>query len=301
MTSRREQWTIELADGHATTVSAYLTRDDAPAVVVWPALGVPSRFYSRIAEELSTRGFSAILADYRGQSGNPPRVGRGTRLGYHDFAAVDLPAVTAAVRDRMPRSPVLLLGHSIGGQIGLCYASRYQADIDGVVLVAASTPYFRAFSGVLAVRTFAAIHLVNSIAATVGFWPGDRMGAFGRQPRTLVRDWARLCRTGSFDFDDPDARYDRDLATLRLPVLAVSVEGDTYAPPSAVDSLCSHIARAPLTRWHYVPADGPTDHFSWAKRPAPIADRIDHWWRTDVAAKPPASPLLRTSDPDGRG
>lgn len=286
MTSERELWTIELADGSVTTVSAYPAGDRAPAVVVWPALGVPARFYGRLAGDLHARGFAVILADYRGQSGNPPRIGRGTRLGYHDFAAVDLPAVTAAVRERMPGSPVLLLGHSLGGQIGLCYASRHEADIDGVVLAAASTPYFRAFRGALAVRTFAAIHLVNSIAAIAGFWPGDRIGMFGKQPRTLVRNWARLCRTGSFDFDDPDARYDRDLAALRLPVLAVSVEGDTYAPPSAVDHLCSRIPRARLTRWHHAPADGPTDHFSWAKRPAPIVDRIDSWWRTEARQRP---------------
>lgn len=252
---------------------------DGPMVVVWPALGVPARFYRPLVEPLTEHGFGVVLADYRGQGENRPRVGRQDRYGYDDLARTDFPAVTAEIKNRCPGQPVILLGHSLGGQAGVAYAAANPNDISGLALVAAGTPYFRAYPPLLGAKVLASIQTVRAISGIVGYWPGDRLRFAGRQSKTLLADWARINRTGRFVFTlagGGKAAYDEDIAKLRLPVLAVSVEGDTYAPQKAVDHLCGQLQSADITRWHY---DSKLDHFRWVRQARPIAAQLQTWWR----------------------
>jgi len=267
-----QRWSVPVAPGTDLAVRAYPGDDDSkPVIVVWPALGVPMRFYEPFATQLREHGFGVVLADYRGG------ISRAARFGYHDFATVDFPAVVARVRESLPGRPVLLLGHSLGGQIGLAYASRHPDGVDGVVLVAASTPHYRAYPPRLAARTLLATQLVGAGAALIGYWPGDRLKFGGRQSKVLLADWARLSRTGRFRFTGRHADYDSAIAELELPVLAISVEGDTYAPVSAVDALVGKLASADVTRWHHQP-DQRLDHFRWVKASELIARRVSDWW-----------------------
>lgn len=267
-----QRWSVPVAPGTDLVVRAYPGGTDAkPVVVVWPALGVPARYYEPFATPLRAQGFAVVLADYR------DGIDRAARFGYHEFASVDFPAVVAEVRERFPGRPVVLLGHSLGGQIGLTYAARHPAGVDGIALVAASTPHYRTYPPLLAARTLLATHLVSTGATVLGYWPGDRLRFGGRQSKVLLRDWARLSRTGRFRFTGSDVDYDDEIAALGLPVLAISVEGDTYAPRSAVDALCGKLASADVTRWHHQP-DQRLDHFRWVKAGEPIARRIGDWW-----------------------
>lgn len=70
------------------------------------------------------------------------------------------------------------------------------------------------------------------------------------------------------------------LAALRLPVLAVSIDGDRYAPPAAVDQLCAKMGSAEVERWHFDPAAAGQrgiNHFRWARQPDPIVARVRAW------------------------
>ena len=89
------------------------------------ALGVPARFYRPLVPQLLGHDFSVVLADCR------PTAGRGDRTGYHQLAAADFPAVTAEIARRCPGQPIVLLGHSLGGQIGVSYAARHPGDLAG--------------------------------------------------------------------------------------------------------------------------------------------------------------------------
>jgi predicted alpha/beta hydrolase len=57
--------------------------------------------------------------------------------------------------------------------------------------------------------------------------------------------------------------------------LAVTIEGDSFAPPAAVERLCGKLAAARLERWRWpAPRAGSRWHFQWARRPEAIADRV---------------------------
>ncbi|GAA2260176.1 alpha/beta fold hydrolase [Streptomyces atrovirens] len=276
------------------TLSARVTTPAGPrraVIVIWPALGVDASYYDLFGERLAALGIAAVAVDLRGQGASRPRPGRGTRHGYHELASRDWPAVLDAVRDRFgPGVPLYPLGHSIGGQVSVLHLARGTEAVDGLLLVAAGSVDFRGFRGAARYRVLASTQLVALVSAVWGFWPGHRLGFGGRQPARLMRDWARICRTGRFAPAGADFDYEAHLGEVTLPVLAVSVAGDHLAPAGAVDRLCAKLPAAEVERWHYRPDGGErVDHVRWARRGAAIAERISGWLtEREAAARRPS-------------
>ncbi|MFE9632383.1 alpha/beta fold hydrolase [Streptomyces sp. NPDC006463] len=277
-------WRIPLAgaSGAAPYVAAKVT-DAGPApravAVIWPALGVNASYYAPFCGHLAARGIASVATDLRGQGDSRPRAGRRTRHGYHELATRDWPAVIAATRERFgPDVPLFLLGHSIGGQVSVLHTAHDPEGADGLVLVAAGSVDHRGFSGAARLRVLAGTQFISLVASLWGYWPGHRLGFGGRQPATLMRDWARISRTGRFTPEGSDADYEASLAQVTLPVLAVSVEGDRLAPVGAVDRLCAKLPSATVERWHFGQDHAERlDHVRWARSGAGIAERISDW------------------------
>ncbi|MEY2229811.1 MULTISPECIES: alpha/beta fold hydrolase [Streptomyces] len=248
-------------------------------VLIWPAMAVGASYYAPLCAELARLGIASVSADLRGQGESGPRSGRASRQGYDELAARDWPRVVAAVRERFGADvPLYLLGHSIGGQISALYTAREPKGVDGLVFVAAGSVDFRGFRGAGALRVLLSTQLAASIARLWGYFPGHRLGFGGRQPARLIRDWARIARTGRFEPAGADLVYADALAAVRLPVLAVSVAGDALAPPTAVDRLCAVLPACTVERWHYEPEPGVrVDHVRWARHGGPVAARIRAW------------------------
>jgi predicted alpha/beta hydrolase len=249
----------------------YPDAGDRPLVVVWPAMGVPARYYRPFAADLLAAGLGVVVADLRGTGSSTPRPVRASRYGYAELVA-DVGAVLDTLKPRA--GGVLLLGHSLGGQACALHLALAAGDsiVDGLVLVAVGLPYWRDYrSGVRTVLPMT--QTVNAVSALLGVWPGWGFG--GRQARGVIRDWAYTARTGRYPaLDGMDV--EAALATVRTPVLAVSVEHDQYTPPSTMDRLCGKLRAATVEREHYTAAQagGQLDHFRWVRAARPLAGRI---------------------------
>lgn len=239
----------------------------APIVLCWPAMGVPAGFYRPFAVALRDAGLAVVVADLRGTGASQPRPSRACRYGYDELAA-DVSAVIAHLEPDRGGRPIVLLGHSLGGQACLLHLARTaEPAVAGLALVAVGLPYWRVYRRrKLAVLAFTqAIHATSTLLRV---WPGWGFG--GRQSRGVIRDWAYTARTGEFP---PIAGLDMEtaVARVRTPVLAVSLERDQYTPAPTVDHLVGKLAAAPVRREHY---DGTADHFQWARSPEPVAGRV---------------------------
>ncbi|MGW7333683.1 alpha/beta hydrolase family protein [Streptomyces sp. NPDC054840] len=279
------RWEVALppyrGDGPQRIVTQVTEPAGAPraVVLIWPAMAVSASYYQPLCSELADLGIACVAADLRGQGESGPRPDRTSRQGYDELAARDWPRTVAAVRERFgAHTPLYLLGHSIGGQISVLYAAREPAGVDGMVFVAAGSVDYRGFPGMGALRVLLSTQLAAGIAWLWGYFPGHRLGFGGRQPARLIRDWARIARTGRFEPAGADLVYGDVLGSVRLPVLAVSVAGDALAPPSAVDRLCAVLPGCRVERWHYRPgAGGGVGHVRWVREAGPIAARIRTW------------------------
>ena len=269
-----EEW-IERGD-HRVGLHRYPEPDGVDEhtalVVLLPAMGTPAGYYRPFAGALREAGLAVVVADLRGTGGSSPAATRACAYGYAELVD-DVGAVLDAARAGGPRR-TLILGHSLGGQLGLLHlALTGRRDVDGITLVASCLPYWRNYptwTGWVVLPVTLTIHALTRV---LGFWPGWAFG--GRQSRGVVRDWAHSVRTGRFPAlagVDPMPA----LARLDVPVVYVSVDNDRLAPHELVDTSGELLSTASVRRERYTAAEagGTVDHFRWTRASAPLARRI---------------------------
>lgn len=245
----------------------WYARPDGPIVLVWPAMGVPARFYRPFATALHAAGAGVLVTDLRGTGGSTPPVSRSSRHGYAELVE-DVAAVLAMVKPWRDGRPVVLLGHSLGGQLCVLHLARTGgSEVDGLVLVASGLPYWRHYRGIRrwGLRPWAGG--LRLVTAAVGMWPGWGFG--GRQSRGVIRDWARTVRTNDFP-PLPGVDLPAALAAVTTPTLGISLADDDYTPAATVDDLVGRLPAAPVRREH-LPTGG---HFHWARTARPVADLV---------------------------
>lgn len=265
--------------GHLAVRVSHPATPPGAVVILCPALGVKAEYYDLLSKSLAERNVAVVAADLRGQGDSAPRAGRSVRHGYHLLASQDWPNLVAWTRQRFDSSvPLYLLGHSIGGQISVHYSAIAENAIDGLILVASGSVDFRGFRGRDRIKVLMATHFIAAVATLWGYWPGHMLKFAGKQPARLMRDWARIARTGRFNPEGSDIDYEGMLARVRIPILAISLAGDTLAPPEAVDRLCAKLPSSAVERWHHQPAHGRRlDHVRWARHGEEIVSYMRSW------------------------
>ncbi|MGB3268855.1 MAG: alpha/beta fold hydrolase [Rhodanobacter sp.] len=274
------------ADGARCELLAVLPAGAWRHLLYWiPAMGMPARHYLPLAQALADRGIAVVLHEWRGIGSSDRRAGRQCDWGYRQLLQDDLPAGMAAVRRCWPQAPCWLGGHSLGGQLGLLYASLHPDDFSGLVLVASGAPYWRRFRhGWLIAAAYA---LAPALAGLVGHLPGRRIGFGGNEARGVIADWARSGRSGRYSVSGMAQDFERGLAALHLPLLALRLQQDWLGPPASLDWLLGKLGAGEHCVDVVTSADmhgAPADHFGWMKTPAPMASRIADWLAARDAA-----------------
>ncbi|MGK8485482.1 alpha/beta hydrolase family protein [Nocardia asiatica] len=248
-----------------------------PVLVIVPGLGVPAGYYELFASALAARGFDVAIGEMRGNGDSRPKPSAASTFGYHELVSVDFPAIFEVVREQFPDSTPYLLGHSMGGQLGVMYAARIRGRLGGLILIASGTPYYRGYRGLSGPGMLVGTAAISLTANLAGFWPGDRVTmGFGRQSKVLISDWARLARTGRFVPVGADIDYEERIARLRLPVLSITMTGDDLTPPSSAEHLLEKLPNAEVTRWRQ---PEPLGHNGWIRQYGSTVDQIEKWLR----------------------
>ncbi|KQQ05864.1 MULTISPECIES: alpha/beta fold hydrolase [unclassified Rathayibacter] len=246
-----------------------------PSVLFVPALGVPLGYYGDLLAAWSARGRHVVAVELRGMPHSSVREVRRQRFGYSALANEDLPAVVREVLGGP--AGFLAVGHSLGGQLALLATAAGSISPLGVVAIASGTSSAAARATVLSRSSRRAqVSTVALIAGVLGYWPGDRFGFGGRQPRSLMRDWAHEGVRGRYRLHGDPLDYERALAAISAPVLLLSLEGDALVTQLSVEHLlrrlpasAEHRRLASPTRFH---------HLRWARRePGPVLDAVEAW------------------------
>lgn len=137
--------------------------------------------YFETAGELLARGFAVVSFDWRGQGGST-RALSDTLLGYvRDFSEFDgdLAYVMEKAVKPLGYSPVLIVAHSMGGNIALRYVHDHPGEIAGLVVTAP----------MLAVKTAPFPRWIARIVSWAGAIAGQRqrpvIGRAGTHPSLL--------------------------------------------------------------------------------------------------------------------
>ena len=266
--------TVPAADGTTTVVEIYGT--GGVSVLFLPGLGVPIAYYAPFLSDWAERGYMIHALELRGMPQSSTTDVRRHDFGYAHALDVDIPAV---IEHTGIATPFVLAGHSLGGQLSLLYAGRDRGDVAAVVTIATGSSHPSALpSPRLRARRRVQIGVIAGTARALGYFPGDRMGFGGRQPRTMMADWAHEARTGRYRLAGSTTDDEAGLAGIRQPVLMVTLDGDRLISPAAAALLGRRAAGAPRTELHLPGGEEPFDHFRWARRqPTIVAETVASW------------------------
>jgi len=264
--TRRERW--DTADGDVLELDRLdgATRG-APRLVILHGLeGTPRSRYARgTLAEAARRGWGADLMYFRscGDSLN-----RARRL-YHSGETGDLAFVVDRVLREHPRSPLVLAGFSLGGNVLLKWLGEQSADLPSRVRGAAavSVPFDLARGARHIGQGFARVYEASFLRSL----KRKTFAKLAQYPD--LTDPGRLARARSiFEFDDAvtapihgfldaDDYYTqssalRYLAAIRLPTLLLSAVDDPFLPPAVLEEVRTIAARAPALALEFVPRGG---------------------------------------------
>ncbi|HEY3818159.1 MAG TPA: alpha/beta fold hydrolase [Polyangiaceae bacterium] len=185
-----------------------------------------------LASRLVARGWRVVAFDFRGHGDSTAPAREGGTYGYDDLVAKDLPAVHEFVRSRLRRkAPVVLVGHSLGGHVGLASQGTGLVSFDAVVCVGANV-WLRDLEPLrprwLVKR--ATLAAILAVSRRVGRFPARllRLGS-DDESRAYFEDFERFARTGGWTSADGGVDYLAALGAVRVPVLQLVSDGDRLA------------------------------------------------------------------------
>ena len=248
---------------------------NASVIIIMPALGVKAEYYEQLAFALKEYGYIVVTVDLRG-TGNSSINPKKRNFGYHEMLSFDLPVVLEKVNKHFPNNKIYLLGHSLGGQLNVLFASQHQQLISGLILAASCSVYYKSWKFPLNLGVLLGTQTARLLVKLLGYFPGKKVGFAGTEAKNVILDWAYNARTGKYKPLNSNVHFETDFQNIELPVLAISFEADKLAPQKAVRNLTGKMKNASVNHHHF---NNNLDHFSWVKENTVVVEKIHSWLR----------------------
>ena len=115
----------------------------------------------------------------------------------------------------------------------------------------------------------------------MGYFPGPKIGFGGNEARQVMRDWGSNGRNGKYIIKNDSFDYEKALSKLSIPVLVISIKGDTLAPPKASQYLYHKFSEQTSVQHEMLDATDTQKksltHFNWAKHPNTFWKIVENW------------------------
>ena len=277
-------FSIDASDGVRIPLTWFPADPARYACLFLPALGIQARLYHQLAIGLAASGCSVCLLEQRGHGESPLRASRAVEFGMTDFLEKDIPAALSWLRAQAPGLPVLMGGHSLGGNLSTLYAGEPAAGLSGLIHVACGSPYHGDFPP----RQSRLIRLLCTAIPLLrvfpGYFPGEVMGFAGRESLQLMRDWRDWALTGTLDYGGRIGLAER-AGSFRGPVISIAIENDDFSSAAARERALAPLRSARITRLTLGAAEQGEylGHFKWARRPDGVVRALADWMQRELA------------------
>jgi predicted alpha/beta hydrolase len=237
-------------------------------VILMPAMAISSKYYKAFAEYLANQlNIISITSDLRGLGKSSVRVSKKVDFGYQNLLE-DYTLIIQTLQQKYPNQPIYLLGHSLGGQIASLLATHKTLNIKGLILIACASNYYKQWSGLNRLTFGGFLRVARWTARVLGYFPGKKMGFGGTEAKTLIQDWSYMGLFGKYKIKNSSIDYEKNLATTRLPILAMGIQNDYFAPPKAIHFLLKKFAQSPdIQQITVSSAEHKLNHINWLKYP----------------------------------
>jgi predicted alpha/beta hydrolase len=239
--------TFPATDGYLLGATLFLPRGaKRHAVLINSATAVPRKIYRGFAGYLARRGCAVLTYDYRGTGDsrqkaltgyNQPKSLVGFKATMSDWAAQDVTAAVAWMRERYHNLPLGYVGHSFGGQaLGLI---PNNAEVNRALLIAAQAGYWKLIAAPERYRVYALLNFVGRpLTRLLGYAPG--WSGLGEDlPKGVFEQWVGWVMSERYLFTDPHLPGLSNFANYKGAMRAVCLSDDPWATRPAVGLLCS--------------------------------------------------------------
>ncbi len=231
-------------------------------VLINGGMAIPQTYYHKFAHFLAENGYTVYTYDYRG-------IGKGLKdapqASTRDWAILDQTAMLEYVQNQHPKTSLVLIGHSLGGQIiGMSPAAT---KIDYAIVINSQSGYWRLWKKNW-LKFYLNWHLVLPVLSRLyGYLPAFAMGE--QVPKQVILEWCDWCKSPNYLFDFLNEEEQKRYQNLRFPMLAIYTKDDIYAPLPAVEALLSHYPSVSLSQRQISPEDIPVKqigHFGFFRK-----------------------------------
>jgi acylglycerol lipase len=204
--------------------------DPVAVLLVVHGLAEHSGRYGNVVDYFVPRGYAVYALDHCGHGRS-----EGARVYIERFTDYldDLKTFFDMVRGWHPDRKIFMVGHSMGGTIGLAYAARYQDELDGLILSAAgvrlgaSVSPFVITVGKLCSTLLPKMGMVILDASTISRDPAV-VAAYDNDP--LVHRGKVTARLGAEMIATTQA-FPEQVSRLHLPILIMHGTADRLVDP----------------------------------------------------------------------
>lgn len=247
------------SDGIPSIGTHFAPSQNAKAAVVLPAaMGVAQNFYAPFAQFLAEQGFSVLTFDYRGMGQSLPQEYRNSLRGFRadlfDWAERDYNAALLQAKAWHPDLPLLVVGHSLGGQLPGLLPDNHL--IDGLLTVAAGSGYWPhnapRLKRIVWLMWYFAVPLYTRL---FGYFPGKKVRKVGNLPKGVIHQWAQWCKSPHYVVDPAGKPLREGFEKMRMPMLSMSFTDDELMSRRSIDSLLDFYKNAQLDRRYITPKD----------------------------------------------
>lgn len=254
---------INIDKYHPLTCCLYDAVNSDKIIIIVSAAGVLQTFYKRIAGFFQDNSISAITFDYTGIGKSLHGNIKKENSNLVNWGNRDLEAVIKYTIETFPGHKIILLGHSIGGQLIGLAPSSYMAD--KIILIAAQSGYWKFWKGISRIRMYVNWYLLVTVLTKLfGYLPSKKFSRMENLPKNVAEEWARWCRSSDYLFSSPACNhvyFDR----IKCKLTSISIADDFFAPKKSVEWLTAKFEKADIKRLHFSPENFNTlriGHFS---------------------------------------
>ncbi|MCG8433390.1 MAG: alpha/beta fold hydrolase [Gammaproteobacteria bacterium] len=260
---------VNILTPDGATLAASLFDADGEVVAVFNcAMGVKRGFYEAFAQYLAENGITALVWEYRGVGDSAPERLSGYNAHIHDWGETDLTAVIHWAKEHYPQKKLVIIGHSMGGQlIGMSPQSK---NADAIVIIASQSGYWGHWRGFQRWRIFIFWHfLIPVLSRFLGYFPAQLFGAQARLPAGAARQWARWGRDPEY-LQGKHARASAvNYGKIDSPLLSIWISDDDISPHAANRAMLGWYKNAHIETIELHAADigeQRIGHFGWFRK-----------------------------------
>lgn len=245
---------ISAGEDRQISVTEFLPKKKkGKTIVISSATGVLQKYYRKFASYFAHIGYTVYTFDYWGigESGGNTKQLKNNTSTLIEWGSIDQAAVINLVKQNHPNNEIILLTHSIGGQI-VGFNNNYHM-IDKLVFVASQSGYWNLFNGVNKIKMFLFWHVLLPIPTKLfDYFPAKKIGLFENLPKNMSLEWGKWGKKKDYFMHFYDEHH-YFFKKIKAPILSFSFPKDGYAPKKAVDWLSKQYENSKIERIHYVP------------------------------------------------